>query len=312
MQLHRIGKTLSAIILTLTVISGFSLTKFSHADFVKNCAARDYDHGKLWEIKKDNGPKSYIFGTMHSKDSRILHLPGVVMQALKQSNVFMMETTLSQKAMVQIQAMMLAPVGTNMNTILGPKRIQQLEPIAAEYNMPIESIQRLKIWATASILSQPPSSRMQKGEQLKLLDRELEKLASAQGKVIVALEQATDQLNIFDELSTAAQLELLDSALKNHAELDAEIEKLTQYYLRGETGWFFCNMEDDLKAASPEIQNFVLNKLIIDRNHHMAEGIMAQAASAPGFVAIGALHLPGAQGVLKLLEMEGFSIRRRF
>jgi len=312
MQLHRIGKTLSALILTFTVISGFTLTKFSHADFVKNCAARDYDHGKLWEIRKDKGPKSYIFGTMHSKDSRILHLPGVVMQALNRSSIFMMETTLSQKAMAQIQAMMLAPAGTNTNTLLGPERLQQLEPIVAEYDMPPESLQRLKIWATASILSQPPSSRMQKGEQLKLLDRELEKLARAQGKLIVPLEKATDQLNIFDELSTEAQLELLDSAIENHAELDAEIEKLTQHYLRGETGWFFCNMEDDLKAASPEIQNFVLNKLIIERNHHMAKGIIARISSNTGFVAIGALHLPGAQGVLKLLELEGFSIRRRF
>ncbi len=312
MHSHRITKSLSAILLTFIIIAGLSLPKTSHADFVKSCAARDYDHGKLWEVKKDNGPKSYIFGTMHSKDSRILHLPGVVMQALNRSNVFMMETTLSQKATAQIQAMMLAPAGTNMNKLLGPERIQRLKPIVAEYNMPLESLQRLKIWATASILSQPASSRMQEGEQLKLLDRELEKLARAQGKAVVALEQATDQLNIFDELSTDAQLELLDSAIKNHAELDAEIEKLTQYYLRGETGWFFCNMEDDLKAASSEIQNFVLNKLIIDRNHHMAEGIIDQISKTPGFVAIGALHLPGDEGVLKLLEIEGFSIRRRF
>ena len=312
MHLYKPAKTLSAIILAITVILGVSLPQTTHADFVETCAARDFDHGKLWEIRKDKGSKSYIFGTMHSKDSRILHLPGVVMQALNRSNVFMMETTLSQKAMSQIQAMMLAPAGENISAQLSPERIDQLKPIIAEYDMPIEVVTRFKIWATASIISQPPSSRMQKGEQLKLLDRELEKLARGQGKSVIALELATDQLNIFDDLSKAAQLELLDSAIKDNAELDVEIEKLTQHYLRGETGWFFCNMEDDLKAASPEIRDFVLNKLIINRNHHMAKGIAAQISNASGFVAIGALHLPGKQGVLKLLENEGFSIRRRF
>ncbi|MBL4666685.1 MAG: TraB/GumN family protein, partial [Sneathiella sp.] len=62
----------------------------------------------------------------------------------------------------------------------------------------------------------------------------------------------------------------------------------------------------------PELNDFMTNKLIKQRNHHMAERMLPKLSSKATFVAIGALHLPGQDGVLSLLEKNGYKIRRRF
>lgn len=284
----------------------------SHADFVEKCAARPFDKGKLWEVRKDGGPKSFLFGTMHSKDPRILHLPGVVMQALNRSALFLMETTLSRQNVQESRALMMAPHGENMREQLGENRLEQLKKISPEYRIPLQNLLQLKIWAIASVLSQPPTRQSSQDGQLTLLDRELEKVALNQHKQVIPLEKAADQLGLFDNLSLNAQMELLDSALEGYQELDKELEQLTQHYLKGETGWFFCNMEDELKSASPEIKDFVLNKLIIDRNHNMVTSIIKHIEENEAFIAIGALHLPGEKGVLNYLLKQGYTIRKRF
>jgi uncharacterized protein YbaP (TraB family) len=45
------------------------------------------------------------------------------------------------------------------------------------------------------------------------------------------------------------------------------------------------------------------------RNHRMVER-MTKSFDGGAFVAIGALHLPGEDGVLALLEQRGYAIKR--
>ncbi len=303
------------LLLMLTFLLSFAFLPLAEADTLvkgENCEAVSYSKGKLWEVRKGSGPKSYIFGTMHSRDPRILYMPGIVMQALNSAQHFMMETTLSESSMQQSRRLMMAPHGLNMREELGETRVGQLKDIAPHYKIPLQNLLQLKIWAIASVLSQPPSNIGPHSKNLTLLDRELEKIAKNQNKKIIPLEKAADQLGLFDALSKAAQLELLDSALEGYSELEEELETLTQHYVRGNIGAFFCKMEDDLKIASPEIREFVFQKLLIDRNHKMVAGILKNIPQTQSFVAIGALHLPGKEGVLSLLEQQGFSIRKRF
>ncbi len=276
------------------------------------CASQLYGKGKLWEIRKGDGPKSFVFGTMHSRDRRILYLPGVVMQALNKSQFFMMETTLSEENMRTSRRLMMAPHGENMRQHLGERRLAQLKEIAPAYQIPLENLLQLKIWAIASVISQPPANSSQNSGQLTLLDRELEKIAKAEGKQIFALEKASDQLGLFDGLSKAAQLELLDSALEGFADLEDELETLTRHYIRGDINHFFCRMNKDLKDASPEIREFITDKLLIDRNHAMVSKIQSRIEQGAAFIAVGALHLPGEEGVLNLLKKQGYSLRKRF
>jgi uncharacterized protein YbaP (TraB family) len=49
-------------------------------------------------------------------------------------------------------------------------------------------------------------------------------------------------------------------------------------------------------------------RIITDRNHVMAERASTYLAKGGAFMAVGALHLPGEEGLVELLRKQGFTV----
>jgi len=60
------------------------------------------------------------------------------------------------------------------------------------------------------------------------------------------------------------------------------------------------------------MQDFALfeQKMLTDRNASWVDRLLEQAQGQKVFAAVGAAHLPGEIGVLRLLENDGFEITR--
>src|SRR5690606_14164851 len=65
---------------------------FSVVLFSFMAVAQANETGLLWRVEAPGGKTSYLFGTMHSDDSRVTDFPPVVMKSLLDSDIFMMET----------------------------------------------------------------------------------------------------------------------------------------------------------------------------------------------------------------------------
>ena len=63
--------------------------------------------------------------------------------------------------------------------------------------------------------------------------------------------------------------------------------------------------EEDADAYSDFEQ-----RIIIDRNHRMAERALPILADGNAFIAVGALHLPGKEGLVELFRQAGFTVTR--
>jgi len=277
----------------------------------ENCAARPFDQGRLWKVSKEDIPPSHIFGTMHSKDPRILHLPGVVMQAFTGAGTAIFETSLKDNDIARSRALMLLPAGDSLRNRLGDARFGRLLGIAERYGLTADTLNRFKIWAAAAVISQPPPDPAT-GQSITLLDKELEKSALQTGKRVLALESNDEQLAIFDAMPETVQIEYLDQAISENPRLNEELETLTSHYLAGRTGWIACDLEETLKTASPDLDRVMTEELIDKRNRRMVERMLPELKNGNAFVGIGALHLPGAEGVLFLLRKHGFSIERKY
>jgi len=277
-----------------------------------NCQERPFDKGRLWKVSKVGSLPSYIFGTMHSKDPRILQLPGIIMQAFNNSSTAVFETSLKDEDIASSQAMMMLPTGQSLKSRIGPGRFSKLSELAAPYGMAPEILDRVKIWAAAAVISQPPPPRQKNAAQMNLLDKELEKSARQSGKQVLALETNAEQLGIFDQLSDAVQLEYLDQSMAENANINKELETITGYYLSGNTGWIACNLEETLKTASDGLNRLMTEKLINERNRRMVSRMTPALQQGNTFVGIGALHLPGEDGVLALLQAQGFKVERKY
>ncbi|WP_373089598.1 TraB/GumN family protein [Sneathiella sp.] len=303
----------SRLVFCLTVLAFFTapVPALARLDPPANCETRPFDKGRLWKVSDGNSPPSYIFGTMHSSDPRILFLPGVVMQAFNSASTAIFETSLNDDDLTDNQRFMLLPPGQSLKSKIGAARFQVLASIMSAYGVDAATLDRIKIWAAAAIISQPPPSRPGSAE-MSLLDKELEKSARRSGKNVIALETNREQLDIFDTMPETVQLEYLDQSMDENKILAEELETITSYYLSGNTGWIACDLESSLTQASAAFTTIMTTVLISDRNRHMVERMTPELKRGNAFVGIGALHLPGKEGVLSLLENQGYKIERKY
>jgi uncharacterized protein YbaP (TraB family) len=166
-------------------------------------------------------------------------------------------------------------------------------------------VNKLKPWAVVATLNMPPQKT---GE---FLDLQLYREAMRRKIPTYGLEKVEEQLAIFENMSLADQLSLLKETLTNFDEIQATFEKLHDLYLKRDlTAMLEFSMEQ-IQQSTVQLETLFkafYKRLIDDRNLKMAKRMEKRFQEGNAFVAIGALHLPGENGVLKLLEKQGYQV----
>ncbi|AET90410.1 MULTISPECIES: TraB/GumN family protein [Caballeronia] len=129
---------------------------------------------------------------------------------------------------------------------------------------------------------------------------------------IVGLETLNEQISTFTRLTSAQQREMLAQDLvQTPAENVADVKELHRLWRIGDAD--ALKAWDDAKssklARNKALAEQVDNRVVYQRNQRFVQRMVALAApDKPVFVAIGALHLGGARGVLELLRKRGFVV----
>ena len=140
------------------------------------------------------------------------------------------------------------------------------------------------------------------------LDTFFQSQAAQNGKKVDGLETAEFQFNLlFNGSSLQRQAQLLMCTLNN---IEAEVEnlkKLTNAYMKQDLNTMF-KISEERKGNQCDALPSEEDALIYNRNKIWAEKLPAIMKAAPTFVAVGALHLPGEKGLLKLLKSQGYTV----
>ena len=67
-----------------------------------------------------------------------------------------------------------------------------------------------------------------------------------------------------------------------------------------------------LRDGDPKFAAVFNQRIILDRNKRMAERMESRLHEGGRFIAVGALHLPGKEGLLELLEQRGYRLTRLY
>jgi hypothetical protein len=161
----------------------------------------------------------------------------------------------------------------------------------------------MKPWAAATALSMPVP------ETGRVLDVVLFQRAQQAGKPLHGLETIAEQLEVFDGLPLEDQVGLLRDAVEQVDGLDAMLAELLAAYKRQDLAAMMAINEAAMAAGDQRLAGEFQRRLIVDRNHRMAERMEPWLNQGGAFVAVGALHLPGEQGIVSLLRQRGYSVR---
>lgn len=276
-----------------------------HAAFAQTRAPA-FDQGLLWRVEKPGTAPSYLFGTAHLADKRVTTLPDIVRKELDAARSFTMEVALDSSSVLTLAARMVFMDGRDLPGVAGADLYRKVVPLTRDLGLPPEAVRMFKPWAMVLLLQMPQ-------QQIEdVLDATLHRIAAQQGKALSYLETVDEQVGSFEKMSDAEQVALLGLAVETHAGLKAATEKLVQAYLARDLGMMWQIGEADI-AQRPELRPLKAvfdRRLLFDRNARMAARMQPQLKAGQAFVAVGALHLYGEQGVLSLLARDGYRVSR--
>jgi uncharacterized protein len=282
--------------------------------------AQPYAEGNLWRATK-GGAEVTLVGTYHFGDARhdatFARITPMVEAA---------KTVLVEAGPEEERALMQA-MGRDPGLLLiteGPSLLEQMEP--AEWkelsaamqarNIPPFMAAKFKPWYVSVMLGMPACS-MNPAALENGLDKRVIRLAGDRSVPIRALEPYDTLFKLFATLSPEDQLNMIRSTLQFEDQAEDMSFTLAEAYFAEDSRRMWEYMRILSRTApgyTPERADAEFSRLeevlANARNRAWIPVIEGAAADGPVFVAFGALHLSGDEGVLNLMARDGWVLER--
>lgn len=288
MQIAMRLRTLSVILLAALLACGTGMTLAGQ------------DSALFWSIEREGEPAGFLLGTIHSEDPRVIDFPEAFIGQLDTNQVFAMEMVPDLPTLKRLTDYMHYQDGTVLEDHIGSERFARVRSALSSYQVPPDWIAKMKVWAVMMTLSVPPP---QTGL---FMDFSLSLRAAGAGLKVVGLETLEQQLAFLEEMPAGQQLALLDQALEDFGQVAEVHRRMVESYLAGDLQALQAQVEGQLADLSAEARDYFMEHGIEERNRRMLSALLPLLAADRVFVAVGALHLPGASGLIELLRGEGY------
>lgn len=289
---------------------------------VVTAAAETVENGKavLWKIEGPKGKApSWLFGTMHVSDPRVLDLPAEADEALKAARVVALENTnvldpaVARAAYAEGLRFIVYSDGRTLPKVLDPEVWTKLKVAMDARGIPGWAVMGWKPWMVVfGVLLYPPCEirRWTAGE--KFLDIMIGERAKAAGKPVVDLETVLDQFSAIDAMTEADQIALLSAMLRIEDSIVDFQETTIRNYEAGRIDLLWATNIVLIGAADVTGQQAYITSLLENaayrRNAVMLKNARPLIDEGNAFLAIGALHLVGDKGLVRLLREAGYTV----
>ena len=271
--------------------------------------ASEFTQGVLWKIERDGLAPSWVLGTFHSNDPKILAIPEPVSQALAAATSVAVEVVTTGVIPFRFNVAMKAEKGAGLDQTLPRELLDTVLGLAPQYDIDRDVLLKLKPWALTFVMGSPPSEHEQERAGRFPLDTWLQQEALRTRKHVYGLETAEEQIDVFDGMPLAAQIDLVQTSLSTTV-AEGEFARMRALYLARDLAGIEAMWEESLAQLKPETAQLFRARLIDDRNKVMVKRMARRLSEGRSFIAVGALHLPGEGGVLRLLEKKGYTVTR--
>ena len=253
----------------------------------------------IWKIAPPHlAPPSYLYGTMHVRDQKAFAYVDRIKQLIQSCEAFATEIDLTQQEVTNIPPnSFLIPDNQSLTALLTEKKYAKLKQIILKaFQLDLDHYQfTLPILTTNEIATSILST-----DQHLPLDAFLSEYAKTIDKEMLGIESFQEHLEVLQKIPIEYQLKSLIQIGKNVTKYRKQILKWVDLYEKG--------MLQQLYLSSKKSLGKMKRVLLYDRNYLMTKRIDQIMKEKTLFCAIGAAHLPGEKGVLRLLKKEGYTV----
>ena len=288
----------------MTVMKLKSISLFTLFTFHFSLLLFSQGNSLLWRISGKNLPEpSYLYGTMHSSDSRVFHFADSVLPAFEQCEAFAMEVVVDETFQATILQNIFMENGTSLKSLLTQPQYDSVQWFAMKNaGLMISFIDKMKPLYVAMMLEIMSGNDSVVNNTDPFLDQYFEQAAVNQHKKVMGIETVKEQMGIFDLLTYHDQAQLLMKSIREYSTDTTEFDQMIQYYLSNDLHKMM-SFENDFS-----LPDSLYRALITDRNIKMTTRIDTMILHQSTFIAIGAGHLGGEGGVIALLRDKGYTV----
>lgn len=263
----------------------------------------------VWVVK---GPHAtvYLFGTIHAlSKTDTWHSPKID-AAIKDSGTLWLEIpNVDDAAAMQPLVMQLGMDQAHpLSTKLTPDQLAKLSKATAASGIPggEAMLEPFKPWLAALTLSLVPL--MQAGyDPASGVETSLKPEFDKANKPVKGFETAEQQMHFFADLPDKTQVDFLNSELDDFDQAVEKFKKMEAAWAAGDVAALDALNNADFRDKYPDLFQI----LVVKRNQSFTtqiDGLLK--GDGVSFVAIGAGHLVGKEGVPAMLEKQGYKVTR--
>jgi len=255
----------------------------------------------LWRVDGPQGQRAWLFGTIHALPRAAAWRTDKVAAGLADADRIVVEVAGLQDSQAMARAFAAVahtPGLPPLDQRLLPEQRPALLAALARIGKAPSDFTDTESWAAALMLARDEAGA---GDPAHGVDRAL--IAHPEGKPVSELEGAAAQFAIFDRLPEPAQRRLLTEAVAND---NSDPAALAQAWRSGNVAAIAAQTHQGI-LADPTLRE----ALYAGRNRAWAQSIAAMMAQrARPFVAVGAAHMAGEDGLPSLLAARGYRVTR--
>jgi uncharacterized protein YbaP (TraB family) len=254
----------------------------------------------LWQISgKSLSQPSYLYGTMHVQDNRAFRFNDSVIVKLRECSAFAMELLPDTLVKVLFRDMFRQDSSNRLRNSVSEEEYNRLATeLQQRTGLDLEDINTSQPWVLESFLD--TTSSMLHKDKPTFLDGYLYRIARTLRKETFGLEMPEEQLSKFADVPFEQQIEELLEGLDASPPNPAQIDSLISIYSDGRL--------DELELIARSDKDSTELQSLLRRNHTMVKRLLPLMERHTVFVAVGAAHLPGEEGLIDLLRKEGYTV----
>ena len=262
----------------------------------------------LWEVTGNGIEKpSFVFGTIHIINAEDYFFPDIAKETFADAPQVAFEIDMDDMSdmsnMFSIMQDAMMKDGQTLKTLLSEEDYELVANHFNEMGLPLMMLERIKPMFLSVLTSGDVGiDGMQSGEVVSY-EMKLYEQAQEAGKLVEGLETMQFQMGLFDSIPYEAQAQMLVDGIRTGDTENDEFDKMIEMYKNQDIESMHKMIEQDSEGLS-DFENLLVRK----RNENWIPKMKVMMEKDATFFAVGAGHLGGPFGVIRLLKEAGYTV----
>jgi uncharacterized protein YbaP (TraB family) len=265
--------------------------------------------GLIWKVSSAKR-SVYLLGSIHMASSDMYPMPRHIEEAFRHSDVLVVEVDLNKIDQTKLRPLLMAkglyPLNDSLWNHISSETKALVKQFCNENGLPSEALARVKPWLATVMASTLPLRATGMTPELGI-DQHFLNLAR-NGMRVDQLETAEWQLRLLADIPENKQEQYLAATLKSSSTGQQLMEQFKSAWRTGD-----ADKVESLVSATWEGGSGLQKRIFGDRNPHMADAAeQCLRNNERCFIVVGAGHLVGHDGIVRLLQNRGFKVEQLF